>query len=107
VTKKLVSIPLFASGCFLFYYGTGMLFLVPGDPGENYFKSLFNGRFLYGVVPFLTSMGAFVAVGWLWSRPGDSAHLRKSIKRTLVAGFGAIALFWICLIIMADLRQGF
>jgi hypothetical protein len=107
VTKKLVSIPIFVAGCFLFYYGSGMLFLVPGDWRENYLKSLITTRFLYGTVPFLASIGTFVAVGWLWSRPGDSAHLRKSIKRTLAVAFGAVALFWFCLIIIADLRQGF
>ena|ERR1700678_2314074 len=105
--KKVASIPLFVAGCILFYYGSGMLFLVPGDPGENYFKSLLSGRFLYGVVPFLASIGVFVAVGWLWSRPGDSAHLRTWIKRTLLGAFAAVALFWLCLVIIADFRQGF
>jgi len=51
MTKKLVSIPLFVGGCFLFYYGSAMLFLVLGDWRENYFKSLITSRFLYGTVP--------------------------------------------------------
>jgi hypothetical protein len=83
--------------------------VVPGSRrlAGNYLKSLITTRFLYGTVPFLASIGTFVAVGPLWSRPGDSAHLRKSIKRTLAVAFGAVALFWFCLIIIADLRQGF
>ena len=83
------------------------MFLVRGDSRENYLKSLVTTRFLYGTVPFLTSIGTFVAVGWLWSRPGDSAHLRLSIERAFVAGFAGVALFWIGLIVIADIRQGF
>lgn len=79
-----------------------MLFLVPGDPGENYWRSLFDGRFRYGVVSFLLSIAAFGAVGWLWSSPG--APLRRLLTRAFALGVGA--LFWVVLIIIADLRLG-
>jgi hypothetical protein len=52
--SKVLCVPLFIGACVLFYMGTTMLLLVPGDPGENYFKSLTAGRFLYGVLPRLS-----------------------------------------------------
>jgi MFS family permease len=96
---------LFAGACFLFYYGTAMLFLVPGYPGENYLKSLVEGRFLYGVVPFLSSIGIIAFAGWLWDRSHESHNLRRSIGRAFSFAIGAIILFWIGLIILADLRH--
>jgi hypothetical protein len=103
--KKLASIPLFVAGCFLFYFGAGMLFLVPGDIGENYLRSLIATRFLYGTLPFVASLGVFVGVGWLWNRPGDSSHLRTLIKRALWTSLAAAGLLWVSLMIVALLHQ--
>ncbi|HEV8415296.1 MAG TPA: hypothetical protein VGQ49_17020 [Bryobacteraceae bacterium] len=103
---KLVCVPLFVGACALLYYGSGMLLLVPGDLGESYLKSLFGGRFLYGVTPTLASAVLLVIVGWLWDRSNGSPDPLKTIGRSFAFAGGAIALFWIGLIIVADIRGG-
>jgi hypothetical protein len=103
--SKLLCVPLFIGACVLFYMGTTMLFLVPGDPGENYFRSLIAGRFLYGVLPTVSSALLMALIGWLWA--GSHGDTRRSIKLTYWFVAGAVLLFWIGLIIRADLRDGF
>ena len=102
---KLACIPLFVVACALLYYGTGMLLFVPGYPGENYLKSLFSGRFLYGVLPSVSSVALLVTVGWLWDRSNGSRDLAKAIGRSFSLALGAIVLFWIGLIVVADFRH--
>lgn len=70
---KLACATLFVGACTLLYYGSAMLLLVPGDPGENYLKSAFSWRFVPGVVPILASAVLLIAVGWLWDRSKGSA----------------------------------
>jgi len=100
---KLVCIPLFIAACVLLYLGSGMLLVMPGYPGESY---LVRERILYGVLPTLLSAALLVTVGWLWVRAGGSVSLGKAIGRSFSLAVAAILLFWIGLIIMADLRQG-
>ena len=85
--------------------GTTMLFLVPGYPGESYLKSLFAGRFLYGVLPTIASTVLLVIVGWLWDRSNGSPDVVKTIGRTFSSAVAAILLFWIVMIIIADLKH--
>jgi hypothetical protein len=103
--SKLLCVPLFIGACVLFYWGATMLFFVPGDPGENYFKSLIGGRFLYGVLPTLSSALLMTLICWLWS--GSHGDTRRSIKLTYLFVAGAVLLFWIGLVVRADLRDGF
>ena len=102
---KLACVPLFIGACALFYFGSGMLLVVPGDPGENYLKSVFTWRFLYGVVPTVSSAVLLVVTGWLWSRSEGSANPTFFIGRAFACAIGAIVLFWLCLLIIAGMRQ--
>jgi hypothetical protein len=101
---KLACVPLFVGPCALLYYGSGMLLLVPGDVGESYLRSLFAGRLLYGVLPTLASAVLLVIVGWLWDRSKGSADPVIAIGRTFAWAGGAVAVFWIGLMIVAGIR---
>ena len=101
---KLACVSLFVGACALLYYGSAMLLLVPGDVGESYLKSLFSWRFLYGVVPTLASAVLLVVVGWLWDRSKGSADPVIAIGKTFACAGGAVALFWIGLMIVAGIR---
>jgi len=88
-------------GCFCLYYGTGMMLVIPGYPGERY---LSWGRILYGVVPTMLSVGFIVLAGRLWSRAGGPAPLGAYIKRAFLVAAGLVVLFWISLIVIAHLE---
>ena len=79
-----------------------MLLVMPGYPGESYFAV---ERILYGILPSLLSAALLATVGWLWVRSGSSVTLKKAIGRSFSFAVAAVLLFWIGLIIMADLRQ--
>jgi hypothetical protein len=98
---RIACIPLFVVGCWLLYYGTTMLFLVPGNPYESYWKSMFEGRFVYGVVPALASAILLAAVGWIWDRTSGSANLLMAVGRSFLLAWGAILLFWVAIIVIA------
>lgn len=83
--------------------GTTMLFLVPGDVGENYLKSLVRGRFRWGVLPTVTSTLLMPLIGWLWN---GAREMRRSTKIAYMLASGAVLLFWLGLIIVADIRNG-
>jgi hypothetical protein len=83
--------------------GTTMLFLVPGDVGENYLKSLVTGRFRWGVLPTISSALLMVLIGWLWN---GSRGTRRTTKAAYLLAAGAVLLFWLGLIIVADIRNG-
>jgi hypothetical protein len=100
---KFVSILLFVVACVVLYFGTGMLFVVPGYPGEGYFV---RKRILYGLLPTMSSAGLLVAVGWLWDRSSKPEDCGKYVKRSFLYAMAAISLFWLGLIIIADFRQG-
>jgi hypothetical protein len=99
---KFASILLFAAACLLLNFGTGMLFVVPGYPGEGYFVTK---RILYGLLPTVCSAALLVAVGWLWSRSSKPEDYMKYVKRSFLYAMVAISLFWLGLIIIADFRQ--
>jgi len=104
---KLPCLLLFIAACVLLHYGTGTLFLVPGDPGESYIKSLFAGRFLFGVVPTLASAVLLVIVGWLWDRSNGSTNLRGTIATTLSLSVAATLVGWIGVMIVGGILDRF
>ena len=59
---RVISTLLFIAACVLLYFGTGMLLVVPGYPGEAYFVTK---RVLYGFLPCVCSGTLLIAVGWL------------------------------------------
>src|SRR5690242_5662585 len=71
---RLASILSFAAACVLLYFGTGMLLVVPGYPGEGYFVAK---RIIYGFLPSVCSGALLVAVGWLW---GPFEQFRKLLE---------------------------
>jgi TRAP-type C4-dicarboxylate transport system permease large subunit len=83
-----------------------MLFLVPGNPYESYWKSMFEGRFVYGVLPGLGSVILLAIVGWLWDRSNGSRGVLKTISRAFALAAGAILLFGILAIVIAGVRNG-
>jgi hypothetical protein len=89
-----------ALGCFCFYYGTTMLFVVPGGPGEPY---LDWPRVKYGIAPTVLSIIFICLSGWLWSRSGPPASLDKNLKRAFQGAVAAVVLFWVGLVIAAHL----
>lgn len=99
---KLVCASVLVIASVLLYYGTTMLFFVPAQPGHYFDLNLV----IYGMLPTLTSAALLVAVGWLWVRSGSSLTLKKAIGRSFSLAIAGILIFWIGLIIMADLRQG-
>jgi hypothetical protein len=103
---KLACATLFVGACTLLYYGSGMLLLVPGDPGENYLKSVFSWRFVPGVVPIVASAVLLAAVGWLWDRSRGSADPVTVIGKTFVYADGTIALLRLGLMIIGGILQG-
>jgi hypothetical protein len=86
--------------CFLLYYGTGMLFMVPGYPGEGYFAKF---RIVYGFVPTALSIALLGIAGWFWSRATSSSFWR-SVGLAFRWSIGLIVLFWIGLIVVAHLQ---
>ena len=62
---KVLSIISAIPACFLIYYGTVMLFMVPGDPGEPYLSA---GRFVYGCLPFGAGLLLALIARWIWKR---------------------------------------
>jgi hypothetical protein len=106
--QKLATAVLFVAASFALYYGSGMLLLVPGDPfhREPY---LDRNRVIYGLFPFLLSLALSIAVGFLWARTRSWSRAKKAIGVAFSCSVGAVLLFWIGLIILADIRnpQGF
>ena len=100
---KLLSVLLFAIACVLLYFGTGMLLVVPGYPGESYFVTK---RILYSVLPTAFGGALLIAVGWLWGRARGTENYWKYVKRSFLCATAAISLFWIGLLIVAGFRQG-
>lgn len=100
---KIISGLLFIGACVALYYGTGMLLVVPGFPGESYFALK---RMLYGVLPTLLSAALLLASGWLWTRSGSGINLRKAVANSFSLAVGAVVLFWIGLLVIASIRQG-
>ena len=105
--RKLAAALVFAVAIGSFFFGSGMLFLVPGDPGESYLKSLITWRFLPGIVPTAISAVLFAATAALWnSHPIRQRRLRR-FRIVVGLGTGAVALFWICAAVIAGARHDF
>jgi hypothetical protein len=86
--------------CFFLYYGTAMLFMVPGSPAAAYFG---KPRIVYGFVPTALSIALLVLAGWFWSR-ATSGSLGKSIGLAFRWSISLIVLFWVGLIVVAHLQ---
>ncbi len=76
--RVLVQVALFLAACALLYYGSVMLFLVPGSPHEAYFQ---RNRVIFGVLPVLLSLGLLVAVGRVSK---GLANERRSVRGGIV-----------------------
>jgi len=100
---KVVCVTMFVAACYLLYFGSGMLLVAPGYPGERYLAS---ARILYGVMPVLASAVLLTTTGWLWSRSGASISVKRAITNAFSLAVAAIILFWIGLLIAAGIRQG-
>jgi hypothetical protein len=100
---KIISSILFAGACIALYYGSGMLLIVPGYPGESYFAAK---RMLYGILPTLLSAVLLVSAGWFWTRSGSTVSLRKAIANSFSWAVAAVLLFWLGPLIVAGIRQG-
>ena len=100
---KLFCAPLFAGAWVALYYGTFMLLLAPGNPGESYFAAK---RMLYGIPSTLSSIALLLATAWLWTRSGSAISLRKAIANSFSWAVGTLILFWIVVLIIASVRQG-
>jgi hypothetical protein len=96
---------LFLGACFLLSGGAAELFMIPGDAGESYLKSLLTWRFLAGVLPTLSGVGLLTLVGWIWDRSNGSLNLRKAIESAFAFAVAAIVLFVIGLMIVLQIRQ--
>ena len=101
ITLRVFSVLSVALGCFCLYFGTGMLFLVPGGPGERY---LDWPMVKYGIAPTILSILLICLAGWLWHRSGGPSSLGTYVKRAFQVAVVAIALLWVGLIISAHLR---
>ena len=99
---RAVSVTLFVLACALLYYGTAELFFVPRHLHDSYFTP---ARVLYGVLPTLLSSALLTSVGWLWARSHGSTNFRRPIIAAFRWAIGAVFLFWVGLIIVADLRR--
>jgi len=93
--RKIAIVIMFAAGCFLLYFGTGMLLLVPGVPGEPYWSGL---RALYGLVPAGAGIGILGLAAWLRLAAGSaSVGLFEVLRETCVLfalSMVCIILFW-------------
>jgi hypothetical protein len=85
------------AGLFGLYYGMVMSFLVPGYPGESFFTV---SRFTYGVLPLLTGVVLVFFAAWIWKCTTET-DFPVVVKRFFIGAFGALALFWTVLIIIA------
>jgi len=98
---KVLTVGLVAIACPLLYYGSAMLLFVPGYTGESYFAS---GRMIYGAFPTLVSVALLVLAGWLWSRAVGVEEWSQFVARAFSWAFGAVAAFWIGLILISWFR---
>ncbi len=78
-----------------------MLLLVPSIPGHYFDLKLL----MYGVLPTLLSAALLLTVGWLWTRSNRSIRLGRAIGQSFSFAIAAVLLFWIGLIILADIRN--
>jgi hypothetical protein len=98
ITLRVFSTLTEALGCFCLYFGTAMLFVVPGDPGEPF---LVWSRIKYGIAPTVLSVALICLAGWLWSRSGPSLPLSTYVKRAFQGALAALVLLWAGLIVVA------
>jgi hypothetical protein len=100
---RIICAGLFIGACVLLWIGGGMLFLVPGYPGEGYWAV---ERVKYGIVPAAAALSLLAAVGWLWTRSGSPLTLRNAIQRSISLAIGACVLFYFVMAFIAAQRQG-
>ena len=100
ILMKVLSIIAAIPACFLLYFGTGMLLVVPGYPGEGYFA---KGRIVYGFVPVALSVALLLLSAWLWSY-ATRTNFEKCVGWVFGGSIGLIVLFWVVLIVIANLQ---
>ena len=84
------------------YFGTGMLFLVPGYPGESFFTL---GRIGYGLLPSILGLSFLVFAGWLWAQSKEANLVSTYLKRAVVGAVAIVGLFWLVLILVAKAQH--
>jgi hypothetical protein len=73
----------------LLYFGSGILR---------------QSGYSYGVLPTAASVAILILAAWLWSQSREVTNLGKSIVAAFLSAIGAVALFWIVVIITTSLR---
>lgn len=94
-----LAIVFFAAACFMLYYGSTMLLLVPGVPGGMYWT---RERALYGLFPAGSGLGLLGLAAWvsISSRPTAVALLRR-IYILFVLAVACIIAFWAVVVLRA------
>jgi hypothetical protein len=100
-SMKILAVVAGLLGCFCLYFGTAMMLLVPGYPGERYLNW---ATIAYGVAPTVLSLGLLTLAGWFWSRAGGPATLGTYVQRAFLWAAGLVVLFWVGLIVIAHLQ---
>jgi len=101
VIWKVLSLVAAGLGVFGLYFGAVMLFLVPES--DSY---LDRERVVYGVLPAALSVSLFALAAWLWTRAGGLGSWYSYARRFVIGAVVLIALFWVVLIVMWNIRQG-
>jgi hypothetical protein len=78
---------LLAFASFLFYFGLGMLLLVPGAPGEPYWA---KERLIYGVVPLCAGLTLATAGPWIALRTHGGDEFGRLVRHHLLYAFCGI-----------------
>lgn len=98
---KVLSIVAGIAGCACLYFAAVALLMIPGYPGESYLNWF---RVVYGLVPAFLTLTLLTLAGWLWSRSGGPASVETYIQRAFLAAFGAVLLFFACLVVVGRLK---
>jgi hypothetical protein len=102
MSAKATCVALLLGACFLFYWGTATLFMIPGNIGESYIKSIVTWRLLPGIVPFFASPVLVVVAAWLWGRSNGSSDPWAYVGKTFQIAASGLVLFFVGLLIVAS-----
>ena len=91
----------FIAGTLGLWYGFAMSLLVPGTPGESYFQ---RDRILLGNLPFVGSVLALAAAGWMFFR--SLSEPKITLEQAIAYCIGAaMGLDFLCFVIGALIYQ--